>query len=130
MVFHPSGGGVTYKAPPANANNGAAWLITGQNYVLGVGTAQAAACGPDCNALMLFLPNVDEEICREINKRQNISFTTYPVETYEQDMFAGTFDEDNALGDAAGSVALVGKKQGCFVDGADNYHFYAVLLER
>ncbi len=140
LVFHPSGGGVTYQDPPANANDGTPWFFTSAACVPDVGTGAGGSCtSAAAQELLLILPNVTYEVCVEIDKRLNLieadgslpkdDGNMYNIAT---DHFAGTFAAGYSIYDATGT--LNGAKSGC-VEGdstpaAGTYHFYTVLLER
>ncbi len=81
-IFHPSGGGLSYLKPAPewldnsfSANNYYnQWLISGTNWVTGIGISAlggASNCidgSGNCRELLIVLPYIKEQLCKEINK--------------------------------------------------------------
>lgn len=143
MVFHPSGGGVTYRAPPSGINDGTDWFFTGVSCVSNVGTGMTGACGgagASASELIAILPNVTEEACIKINEKLGVTNTggnppqddvsSYDIATNH---YAGTFSATYSIASVGGE--LDGKTRGCYESdtsfpASGTYHFYQVLLER
>ncbi len=135
-IFHASGGGLSYIRPNDDANGGVDWIFTGDNDGYDIGTQ----CNSDtCSDLIAILPEISLEICKEINKRLNVSSANNYM-TQEDDSFAvvkfqDTYSYSARLEDNAGLAALNGQYSGCFEgnsvpQSANTYYFYQVLLER
>lgn len=133
LVFHPAGGGLTWVAPPDNAN-------TGQPYFFGpdrVGSVDGTTkqIGTIARDLVMILP-VKPEICTVINNMVN-KFDTWesggsPNVTTK---FTGDYNA------AAGTMIARGNLDdqpvtGCFCEGTDPcayedpHYFYQVLIQR
>lgn len=128
-VFDPQGGAIGWPSPPADANDGSAWLLTGQTCIpdIGQGGAGCSGDGVANEELLAVLPNLQKDVCAEINDRLGIS--GIPVNAgsgYSTTQFTGSFS-DGALPDG-----MDGRAAGCFDGGAGQpgYHFYAVLNAR
>lgn len=117
LVFDRAGGGQAYKQP-GNINDGTDWIITGGNAVSGVGTAAAD--------LIIILPNVSEDTCKQINRLTgapaapadaSVDFTPY----------TGSFD---ASPDDIDTVS--GAKAACVDNSGGTYDrfYYQVLITR
>jgi hypothetical protein len=111
------------------------WFITGHTCVedVGLGDATCNNDGNDNEDLVIFLPFVTEDLCRQINTLLNISGDP-PVETgtawdENNTKFTGSFGEGQILNQS-------GRRSGCFQAGngdeppTGSYTFYHVLLER
>lgn len=131
MIFHLSGGGVTYQPPASGVNDGTGWYITGSAAVTDIGLTGTAD-------LVAFLPDVGEALCIQINNRLGVGATDAapPTDTgYATGAeFTGTYPGGVVIGDEAGGTSLKGKTAGCFQSTTDptagSYHFYRVLVAR
>src|SRR5690606_37213701 len=65
QVFHRSGGGAEYRAPPAGINDGTPWQFYGNTHIKGYGTEDSNARKAE---LLMVLPNVTEAFCTRINE--------------------------------------------------------------
>ncbi len=135
-IFHPNGGAISYITPSADVNGGLDWIFTGNNDGYDIGTQCNSA---SCADLIAILPEVSFEICKEINRKLNISAANNYM-TQENDFFAvtkfqDTYDFTARVSDDFGLGALNGKYAGCFEgkdapQSAGKYYFYQVLLAR
>lgn len=133
-VFHTSGGAVTWQSPTTLMNGGSEWIITGGNYVKGLG----AAGDITDSELLLILPDVRRVICQELNQRLGITTAgaAPPQENGDSDttLFTGSFSASPELIEESGGSALDGHTSGCFEGdnspASGTYHFYHVLLQR
>ena len=121
-VFTSAGGGAAWQNPPANANDGSAWVVAGTNAVPGVGN--------DVNAdLLLLLPNITHALCLKIDTQLGVALVNDDVPGttgIDTTQFTGTFADTARIGDAA---TLGGIHAACVKTGS-HYYFYEVLLER
>ncbi|NCT41368.1 MAG: hypothetical protein GW778_06890 [Alphaproteobacteria bacterium] len=124
-------------------------FITGNICILGVGSATDAACntnGTSDESLILFIPFVKEEICKELAKNSGVltpnnnipkeDYATWSISTY----FTGSYAEANSIsndstsGGGDGSNSLFGKMSGCFEGSqsppTNSFHYYQVLIAR
>jgi len=133
-VFNSAGGGITWKSPPEGVNDGSEWVITAGSRLIGVGDTNK-------REIILVLPNVDLNVCNQINSKMNINLAASPpADTATADVatkFTGTAGTGNpALGfsGAPGTIGFDGLTTACFEGGgtpaASTYHFYHVLLVR
>ena len=127
-IFHPSGGAVRYTPPPEDSNDGSAWFFTGATCIADIGSG-ATGCDSDGSTrteeLIMYLANVDQTLCEEINKRLNISGV--PADTgggLSTTKYTGSFANGTEVILAAGPFASA-----CFSNGGNNF-FYHVLLAR
>lgn len=123
-IFNPAGGGVSWTAPPENANDGSDWLFTGGTCVVGVG-AGGAGCdsnGVSDEELLAVVPNLLRPVCEEINTRLGIAAIPSGG-SMSSSKFAGAFSEGNSPSGVDGETAA------CVEIGGD-YYFYSVLLAR
>ena len=128
-VFDVNGGGLTWVSPN-NLNDNSEWYFTDSTLITDV---NSNANGE----LIMLLPNTLEEICREINRRINISDIpqdqTPAFSSLGSIKFTGGFSAILDTLSDAGS-ALDGNKTGCFEGGGvpatGTYHFYHVLIAR
>ncbi len=130
-VFAPSGGAISWANPPEDANDGSAWIFTGANYVKGLG---AAADATDAE-LLLILPNVNQTVCTQINKKLGISGIPQENADSLTTKFTGTFAAaPELIEENNGGTALDEVRTACFegenTPAAGTYHFYHVLLQR
>lgn len=125
-VFNSLGGSTNWIVPPPGVNDGSDWLITGKNCIANVGTG-GSGCSSDNlqnEELLLILPNIDANVCMEINKVPGISII--PTDSgpgYSTAKFKGTFDD--------GAEIVIGSphKTVCY-QRSGNYYFYHVLMVR
>lgn len=131
-VFDPAGGRLVWQSPPASSNNGGEWVISGALRINGVGTSGGVATASE---LLLVLPNVDLDVCLELNNRLGVTNPSNapPVAAADTDystIFTGSF----AFGDILTSAQTDGKSAACFegngTPASDTYHFYQVLVAR
>lgn len=133
-IFENSGGAVNWQSPTRLMNGGAEWIITGGNYVKGLGSAGDISD----SELLLILPDVRRIVCQEINARLGIASPgeSPPQENGDSDttFYTGSFSASPELIEEAGGTALDGKTSGCFEGDSTppdgTYHFYHVLLQR
>jgi hypothetical protein len=136
-VFHPAGGGVSYRDLSPTDWRGDGQLFTIHNMVRGVGCNDAS--NNECYEL-LFLSELPEEICLEVNRKLGLlnSDGTLPddvgslVTTYYQGQ-STISPIGNEVFDAAGEQKLYAKYSGC-VDLTVPAHlgpkYYHVLMAR
>lgn len=145
-IFNQNGGGVAFRLPPEAAldksrndqTDYGAFIITGNTSVKNLGSDCASSA---CNELVLFLPHINAETCKEINRKTGLS--NYQTAIID-DNFVGVqyfrssttlyrYNADSEIYDSAGEV-LVGRKFACIDSnhnpGGSGVHFYAVLLAR
>lgn len=141
-VFHPSGGGMSWMTPAAEMNDGSDWFISGDSCVNSIGTGYSGACNSSDESvfeLIMFLPNLDLNVCLQINEFLDIdavsgSPPTEAGNAYNSGAgkFTGTFQDVNNY-EITGTFK--GVKTGCFEGGGafpapGTYHFYRVLIAR
>lgn len=123
-------------------------IVTGQTEVAGVGTT-CASMDETCSELLLFVPFVSKDVCREINSLLGVSLDGdgNPPKisgNISAKRFEGEYRNGRTLEDSGGR--LRGKQAACFEgdqkideygsssqdldDGEGTYHFYQVLLAR
>src|SRR5262249_43612067 len=100
------------------------WLFTGGTCVpkIGQGETGCSTDGQNDEELLAVLPNLNVNVCNEINKRLNIS-PTPSGGSLSTSKFTGTFTK----GDMPSGVD--GLNGACITYGG-NYYFYYVLLAR
>jgi hypothetical protein len=130
-VFDSQGGNMRWKAPPNGANDGSDWLYNARNTVEGVG--EDCTGSTRCTELVMFLNNMDQDVCREINNKLGISPVTPPIDGNTaadvSTIHVGIFlDTQSISGDSGGIID--GKNSLCFQTLAQTYHFYHVLIAR
>lgn len=130
-LFHPEGGGITYRLPPdmAVATTGTPYIFSGSNQVENVGSV----CGtPACSELLLLVPDVRLETCQLINKILGYSDkNATPVNDSATDLtpFAGTFTNVETLSNE--DPLLMARSAGCYRDqNSSKYVYYQVLIAR
>lgn len=125
-VFNSAGGGATWKAPQAGANDGSLWFFTGETCIQDLGTGGSTCnTGGNDEELIMVLPNVDILVCDAINERLGIGVT--PTDTggnYDTTPFTGSFGNGTKIVLAGGPYTAA-----CYTDGT-NSDFYYVLLQR
>jgi hypothetical protein len=145
QVFHPKGGGASYKKPPEGINDGSPWEFYG-------GTALPAV-GSDRAELVTVLPHVTQEFCDHINRLSGQSGTPEDpggslatggspgncVSLGAQGRFDGgqqfyaspnTVDESSFEQDPEISAARPALKACVHCAADDSNHYYHVLLAR
>lgn len=147
-VFHPSGGGVRYRAPEANyldtaysaQTNYGTYFISAVADVLDLPRGTGSAGNHE---LILFLPAVKKNICIALNNILNIGLKNQePVAEFQVAFtnnahFQGSFTPgpSNQIGNMTAPYDIwSGKHNGCFQAEADlyadGYVFYQVLHVR
>lgn len=125
LVFNPVGGGFTYLSPSDDVTT-AEWHFTGETCIIGIGTG-GAGCEADSissnEELIAVLPNINQSVCTEINKRLGVGATPASADGHAAGKFTGTFTDDTVLD------GLDGLNAACFSNGG-NFHYYQVLIER
>ncbi|MCM2342954.1 MAG: hypothetical protein NDJ24_00160 [Alphaproteobacteria bacterium] len=130
-IFHPEGGGITYRLPPdmGVATAGTPYLFTGSNQVENIGSVCGTAV---CSELLMLVPDVRLETCQLINKILGYSDkNAIPVSDNATDMtlFAGTFANVETLSDE--DPLLMARSAGCYRDqNTSKYIYYQVLIAR
>lgn len=126
-VFNAGGGQQVWQPVVTKANNGDAWIFTGDVSVANLGQDDGTAKSSE---LIAFMPNVHSAICMEINRKLGVDnpADAPPAATGAVNfstLYTGTF----TAGDAIAGAQLNGKRAGCFAVGTV-YHYYQVLLAR
>lgn len=127
-VFHPSGGGVSYRDAPAGSQTaGEAWLFNGSNAVVDIGCNWS---GIECRDLIAILPNITKDICLQINRQLGVQNPSGdpPLEpgAYGTTKFKGTFLSQNRI-----DVLTGGEPFACFEsEDFGGYNYMHVLVER
>lgn len=132
-IFESEGGGLTWKNPPTSAINGSGqYAFTASNEFDSTGNTCGAAT---CSELVLFITDVSDAVCIEINNSFGIinpssapptdtDFTTTP-------QFIGNYTYATTIGDEAGGLNLVNQKSGCFRDVTDGENvYYNILIDQ
>jgi len=116
-IFHPAGGAQPYRDMSPSSWRGDGQLFTIHNRIDGVGCDQAADSG--CYEL-LFLIELEEEICLEINKRLNMLNSDGSLPEDDASMVASSFQGQstivptgNAISDLSAEQKLFAKYNGC-----------------
>lgn len=130
QLFHRDGGGVTYRAPPDDINDGSKWEFYGQTALPEVGSDEAE--------LIAVLPNVTQAFCEQINKSIGYDAGTQPEDTATclNGGASARFDDGTQFASSPNTVdettfSLKPAKQGCVKCTADGtYHYFDVLLAR
>jgi hypothetical protein len=136
-VFHDDGGAISWQVPSLDVNDGSVWVFTGHNRIAAVGTDTATLFTG--NDLVLVLPYLNAEVCRQVNDIVDVTNTNGepPADNANIDLtkYTGSFGSTTLIQTAANEID--GKVTGCFetnqVNGsADNgtYHFYHVMIVR
>lgn len=117
QIFHVDGGGMSWVSPAPDVNDGSEWLFVGSNIVDDVGTT-----APD---LVLILPNLDENICTQINEKTAITATGTDA-AIDFTQFTGSYASTQTIDFAAANPV------GClnYVNSGNNFFFYQVLVAR
>lgn len=137
-VFHPDGGGVSYKSfADAIDFDIVSERFSGHNEVTGVGTT----CGSATCSDLLYIIRMDDtfgpsvEICKEINHGVGVTLASPPTDTAVNTAtpYTGSFGWGGVFFDAGQGPELVGKQSGCIQEtsgGGDDYVFYHTILAR
>lgn len=126
-VFDTAGAGVTWRNPPAGANNGD-WIITGASCVTDLNNG-GSGCDTDGNVrneeLLIVLPNVDQTVCEALNEKLNIAgVPANSREVHSTTPYRGAFTNSAEITVAGGPFSAV-----CYsISGAN--HFYYALMAR
>jgi type II secretory pathway pseudopilin PulG len=135
LLFDPAGGGMTYLPAPAGTNDGSEWIFSGA-HIVGSPSGPVGTYGLQTgNDLIMLLPNVNEALCRQINRDLHITSTDplpFDYTPIDATPFAGVYDNaDNRLDGDPAPFELDRKNAGCFYsEPADFNYFYYVLLAR
>ena len=127
-VFDPAGAGVSWRNPPAGANNGDNWIITGASCVTDLNNG-TSGCDTDGNIrneeLLIVLPNVDQAVCEALNEKLNIAgIPANSSEVHSTIPYRGVFTNNAEITVAGGPYSAV-----CYsISGAN--HFYYALMAR
>lgn len=132
-IFHVKGGGLTYKGPPDDANDGGQWLFSGANNVEGAGTDGTGPTSSTDNELLMILPGVAPALCGRINTELGIS--GIPQDAGKSDVatfYTGTFPDGETIDAAPGkkTACYQGDQNGGGGDISDTYYFYHTLVVR
>lgn len=146
-VFHPTGGGAVYQQAPEDlmtSGNQGRWYFNARFEAPQIGTDGAGG-----NDVIAFLPGIDQNICREVNKEFSIPFNgsctsndgvvpdvdsrvteeNFKYNFVEGEIFPNTPQE--TITNSGCSSVFDGQRSGCFWDDTNNeYVFYSVLFER
>lgn len=137
QIFSPQGGGAIWRNPPAGSQTAVAnWVFTGNNAVAQVGSTCALA---SCSDLLLVLPNVNKDICIQINRAKGITNPSGnpPREVDGMNLavlFTGGVFAYSATVDTIGDHTR-SQPEGCFEGNGGNtvvgnYYYYRTLLVR
>lgn len=134
QIFSPEGGAATYRAPPADINDGSAWEFYGTTAVPGIGTSRAD--------LVAVLPNVTAAFCTRLNTLvgqsaapQDTSACIYTGATgrfnasTQYSSSPNTMNESSFAQDTTISAAKPAP-QACVQCSDSSYHFYTVIFPR
>jgi hypothetical protein len=131
-VFSPKGGAIQWQDPPPGVTT-ETWVISGSNYVNGLGAAGDATD----TELLLILPNISYAVCDELNTILGID--GIPTEKLDSDIstkFTGTYSATPELIEDTLGVQFNGDLSGCYQGAVGRtppegtYHFFHVLLQR
>jgi len=131
-VFHPTGGGATFVDAPASvmqSNAPGTWYFNGENQVTNIGTSGTLSASTA--DVIAFLPGVKKAVCDSIHGKLGMS-TTYVTLTginINTNMDVADPNIDAGGGTITGAN-LDGQPQGCFMQPANTYIYYHVIVER
>lgn len=134
QVFSPEGGGVEWRAPPIGSQPAStAWLFSGRNNAMGVGTNCTAGGQTNCTDLIAMLPNVTKAFCLQLNNNVGVTNPSGepPAEATGLEistLFNGIFYYNSNI-DTVGATPTQYKTEGCF-SYLSQYYYYRVLLAR
>lgn len=125
QYFAFKGGGMSYDAPKDNwLNSTQDWYIPDNVAIKDVGTSS--------NDLVIMLPDVKTNICKQINNKLDINPATNPPDVAWAgnltSYYTGSFSSANQI-----AGAMTGRRSGCFNNsggGASGNHYYHVLMAR
>lgn len=122
QVFHPQGGNVEFKLPPAGVNDGSKWEVIGNLALPQVGSAR-----PE---LIAILPKVTKQFCSTINSQLGITIaSTMSCNFLPATAFTGTYAV-SPLTYASTVFSKAPLLQGCGeCSSGDRFYFY-VLMSR
>lgn len=137
LIFDVGGGGLTYRNFDT-LNGGDDWIFTGANNVGTTAGPIGTTADGTGNDLVMFLPNVSESLCIQINRDLGVGTAgTLPTETTGIDTtaFTGAYPTGgpNILDGDPTPFELDNEKAGCFIDAPPNpdvIYFYYTVLER
>lgn len=129
-VFHREGGGMKWKSPPKNINDGTEWTVHRGVNVVDIGSDTRAD-------LTIVLPNVTEAACKAFNKTIGHDWTSIPEDDamWNNLLYQSQFATGAWIDCAASSSECTGKKSACISiqntngnsSGVQSYVFYHVL---
>lgn len=129
-VFHPDGGGISWRSPPANVNDGSQWIINGDNYIVGLDAGSVA----NAHELLMLLENVDTAVCTKINENLPLTLSSNPPQddlgVVRTQRFTGTFgNANNGIWNPSGDFNR--QQTFCFLNSSgDSTYFAHVLMIR
>lgn len=136
-VFSIGGGKMISQKPPAGANDGSDYYFSGKLRVDGVGTGKGGAAVVSHIDLLIILPNVKLEVCKEINKLVGTDrlATNPPKDTIDSTYLGTPFQGVYGPGpQTIGQSGFQGFPSACYEGGgnpaAGTYHYYNVLVAR
>lgn len=122
QLFHPQGGNVAFKTPPAGVNDGSRWEVIGDLAVPQAGSNRAE--------LTAILPKVTAQFCTAINKRLGITISTnitcsfLPATPFPGSYSTSPYTYADTVFDKAPVL------QGCGQCSSGDYYFFYVLATR
>lgn len=136
-IFSVLGGKVTPQKPPPKSNDGSDYFFPNRLRVDGIGTGTGGAAVTSHVDLLMILPNVNLEVCKQINilVGSGSLATNPPKDTvdaiYVGNPFVGVYSSSPGT---IGHAGFRGFSTACF-EGAGTpapgtYHFYRVLIAR
>jgi hypothetical protein len=132
-LFNPSGGGIDYKQPPANAMaTPGDYIFTAANEIYQVGTTCGSA---SCTDLIMLAGPLKDGMCTTINTILGVANpSSLPPEDTDGDLttlYAGTATYTATIGNKPSSAPLAGKTAACYrLSGSNQDYFYQVLIPR
>jgi len=140
-VFHPDGGGASWRSPPSRVSDGSEWSFYANRVGSFNGVENFGTSNPD---LVVLLKNFDRGVCEFINNKVNQSLSDIwesggahngggVIDT----IFVGDYNPvglGNGINGAPTSVSA--PETGCFCDGnptctgTSTFYFYHMLLVR
>jgi hypothetical protein len=130
-IFHPSGGGATYQAAPANLVTGSTsvdWIYNTNNDVSGIGSDGGTSATAETVAI---LPGVTDSVCQKINEEVGLGSTipgednSVDLTTQQKNGYSFSSSGDPIDADLSGSV-LSGYSSGCFDSNGINYYYHTL----
>ena len=155
-VFHPNGGAISYKESPkykdildydnSHMAEFGKFFYAGRTCIPGLGTSGASCWsdGIDNEHLIMYIHNINKDICLEINKKMDVPIPPDDVAYTDSGCgnfyirFTGSYQDGVAIDTHVNPSfsKFSGKKTGCYkgnvgcVGSPGGYHFYHVLIER